>query len=550
MRGWISRCRWVVRHLCWNGGEPDPRVLQSSFTLILAAALAFRIAGEGPVSPVSWPVAGVAISTIGSLVVLTAPAARVEVLARVLAVVHISALGMLAQGPDLGISSALVVFPSIWLGLELGGRGVALATGSTVAFVALPGLLSRGVGLVNVEWLLLLTVLAGFSAFATNAALIAARTAQARAEAREAELAVALEVIERNRRSAHAVFEAVDVGLALLDREGRPALVNQRFTGFSDLAFPVADPAAGVVFDESGTAQLPSEQVPTSRARRGEEFDDVRVWVGRDDGARRALSMSARRVEAADGRVVGAALSCTDVTDLMRALKVKEDFVALVSHELRTPLTSIVGYVAVALERTDLDPVLHKQLDAVARNGQRLERLVQDLLDEVQHSAGPIPLREQDTDLAVIVRECVAGARSQASRVGVQLDAEVPEQIAFTGDPQRLAQVVDNLVSNAIKYTEPGGSARVLATVDDGCVRITIKDTGIGIEPADQARMFSRFVRGAEANRRAIQGIGLGLSIAKSIVESHGGQIEVDSAPGCGSEFRVVLPLHAAQLAS
>lgn len=550
MRAWGSRCRWVVRHLCWNSGEPDPRVLQSSFALILGIALGFRIADEGPVALVSWPVAGVVIAALGSLVVLTAPVARVEVVARGLAVVHVAALGMLAQGSELGIASGLVVFPSIWLGLEMGRRGVALATGATVAFIAAPGLFERGLGVANVEWQLLLTILAGFSAFATSAALAAARIAQARAEVREAELADALEVIERSRRSAHAVFEAVDVGLALLDRDGRPTLANQRFTDFADLAFPVGDPAAAVVFDESGTALLPIEQVPTSRARRGEEFDDVRVWVGRDGGSRRAISMAARRVEDADGQVVGAALSCTDVTDLMRALKVKEDFVALVSHELRTPLTSIVGYVAVALERTDLDPVLHKQLEAIARNGQRLERLVQDLLDEVQHSGAPVTLREQDTDLAVIVRECVAGARPQASRLGVQLDAEVPEQIAFTGDPERLAQVVDNLVSNAIKYTEPGGSARVLATVQDGCVRITIKDTGIGIEPADQARLFSRFFRSAEASRRAIQGIGLGLAITKSIVESHGGQIEVDSEPGCGSEFRVVLPLYAAQLLS
>ncbi|WP_049774313.1 MULTISPECIES: ATP-binding protein [unclassified Nocardioides] len=413
----------MVRHLCWNGGEPDPRVLQSSFTLILAIALGFRIAAEGPVAPLSWPVAGVVIAIVGSLIVLTAPAPRVDVLARALAVVHIAALGMLAQGSELGIASGLVVFPSIWLGLELGQRGVALATGATVAFIAVPGLVSRGAGVAHVEWLLLLTILAGFSAFATDAALIAARTAQARAEAREAELAV--------------------------------------------------------------------------------------------------------------------------------ALKVKEDFVALVSHELRTPLTSIVGYVAVALERDDLDPVLRTQLDAVDRNGKRLERLVQDLLDEVQHSGRPLPLREQDTDLAVIVRECVAGARLQAARGGVRLDADVPDSIAFTGDPERLAQVVDNLVSNAIKYTEPGGSARVQAiVVADGSVRISVQDTGIGIDPAERARLFSRFFRGAEASRRAIQGIGLGLSITKSIVESHGGRIEVDSEPGRGSEFRVVLPSYAAQLAS
>ncbi|WP_296607319.1 HAMP domain-containing sensor histidine kinase [Nocardioides sp.] len=427
---------------------------------------------------------------------------------------------------------------------------MGLAVGSTIAFLVVPQLVSRGWGLFNVEWLLLLTVLSGLSAFATNAALVLARAAQAQAEAREADLADALELIERGRRSGEAVFGAADVGLALLDEHGLPALINERLAEFSELAYPGGDLSAARVFDESGLTPVPIEDVPTARARRGEEFDDVRVWIGPDDATRRAMSVSARRVEDADGNVVGAAVAYTDVTDLMRAMQVKDDFVALVSHELRTPLTPIVGYIDVALDRSDLDPVLRKQLEAVARNGKRLERLVQNLIDEVQHAGRPVPVRGRDTDLAELVRGCVAGARPEACRLGLRLDAEIPDRITFRGDPRRLTQVVDNLVSNALKYTEAGGLVQVRAAATGGVVQITVRDTGIGIPPADQARLFTRFHRGTEASRRAIQGIGLGLSITKSIVESHGGRIEVESEPGRGSEFRVVLPRHAAQLAS
>jgi signal transduction histidine kinase len=161
-----------------------------------------------------------------------------------------------------------------------------------------------------------------------------------------------------------------------------------------------------------------------------------------------------------------------------------------------------------------------------------------------------MPVRGEDTDLAELVRTCVAGSLQEAGRLGVCLDADVPDTIAFTGDRKRLAQVIDNLVSNAIKYTEAGGRVQVRASIADDAVRIAVSDTGIGISQADRTRLFNRFFRGTEADRRAIQGIGLGLSIAKSIVESHGGRIEVDSEPGRGSEFRVVLPLYAAQLAS
>jgi two-component system phosphate regulon sensor histidine kinase PhoR len=550
VRGWTRRCRWVITHLCWNDGEPDPRVLQSGFTLLLVGAMVLRIIGEQPVALASWPVAGVALSTLGLVVVIAAPPAHVPLLTRVMAVVNIAALGMLADGPDLGAASPLLVLPALWLGLAMGLRGAALAIGAALAFITIPGLVAHGTGAVTLERLIVLPVVAGVGAASITAGLTAARAAQARAEAREAELEAAMAVIERSRRSAHAIFEAVDVGLALLDRNGQPTLINHRLAEFSELAYPAGDVAEGWVFDESGTVRLDLDDVPTSRARRGEEFDGVRVWVGEREEHRRAMSISARRVEHSDGSLLGAAISYTDVTDFMRALQVKDDFIALVSHELRTPLTSIVGYVAVILERTDLDPGLRKHLDVVARNSQRLQRLVGDLLEEVQHAALPDPLREQGTDLAAIVRDAVVAARPSAIRAGVDLEVDAPDAIVFTGDPQRLAQVIDNLVSNAIKYTAPGGRAEVHASVDDTCAVIRVRDTGIGIRPEDQEQLFTRFFRTREATLSAIQGVGLGLSISKSIVESHGGLIEVDSEVGRGSEFRVVLPLHVARLAS
>ncbi|WP_243060980.1 cell wall metabolism sensor histidine kinase WalK [Nocardioides sp. SR21] len=550
MSDWTRRSRWLVTQLVWNRGEPDPRVLQSTFTLLLVAGLVVRWIGEGPVGLVSWPVAGVLISLVGGIAVLWVPARHLPLMSRSLAVIHIAGVGMLVEGSALGIAAPLVMLPSIWLGLDLGMRGAAIAVGAVTAFVAVPTLITVGTDLLTVERLLLLVGLAGFGAFSTSAALTKAQTAQAQAEAREEELAQAVQVIERNRRSAHAIFETVDIGLALLDTDGEPRLINQPLLDFSAIAYPDGDLERAWIFDESGRNRLSIEDVPTSRARRGEQFDDARVWIGEDERTRRAMSVSSRRVEDSDGNWLGAAVSYTDVTDFMNALQVKDDFVALVSHELRTPLTSIIGYVSMDLEMDELPPMLRKHLEIVFRNAQRLERLVEGLLEEVEYSGRPMPLQKQGTDLAAIVRDCVDAARTHAQDAGVTLDADVPDTLAFTGDPQRLAQLVDNLVSNALKYNEPGGTARVVAGVEAGSVVIRVSDTGIGIAAEDHPHLFTRFFRTYEANRRAIQGAGLGLSVSKSIVDGHEGRIEVESAPGCGSEFRVVFPLHVASLAS
>jgi two-component system, OmpR family, phosphate regulon sensor histidine kinase PhoR len=282
--------------------------------------------------------------------------------------------------------------------------------------------------------------------------------------------------------------------------------------------------------------------VPTSRARRGEEFDDVRVWIGRDPETRRAMSISARRVDDLEGRMWGAAVSYSDVTDLMRALQVKDEFVALVSHELRTPLTSIIGYVAVMLERPDLDPDVRRHLEVVARNASRLQHLVGDLLDDAQHTGRPAAIDPRPTDLATIARESVLAARPHAERLGVELDVTAPSTLAWAGDPRRLAQVVDHLVSNAIKHTGRGGRASVHVEHTTSGAVIRVRDTGIGIRPEDHGQLFNRFFRTRESTLRAIQGVGLGLAIAQAIVEGHGGRIEVESEVGRGSEFRVVLP--------
>jgi len=367
-------------------------------------------------------------------------------------------------------------------------------------------------------------------------------------------LAEALHLIDHQSRVADAILDTVDVGLVLLDADGRYESMNRRHRDFMQLAYPDGHRGvagqAGLVYGEDGSTLLAPDQMPTSRASRGEEFDDCRIWVGDDPMTWRALSVSARAVRDRNGQFVGAALAYKDVTEFMRALRVKDEFVASVSHELRTPLTSIRGYVDLLRERDDLPDDASHFLGVVARNAERLGRLVADLLHSAQVDLGPMQVVRTRGDLAHIVREAVSAAAPVATVAGVTVESEVPDELVVMMDRDRMRQVVDNLVSNALKYTPHGGRVSVHLRQDGERVELAVHDTGIGIAGPDRDRLFTRFFRARQAAERNIQGVGLGLSIARSIVESHGGRIEVDSQPGEGSVFRVRVPRDGTPLAT
>lgn len=352
------------------------------------------------------------------------------------------------------------------------------------------------------------------------------------------------DTIDRERRMAEAVYDSVDIGLLLLDSSGHYESMNRSHGRFLQLAYPDGHDGqagqAGEVYAADGVSPLPREEMPTVRATRGEEFDDARMWVGSDPLTRRCLSVSARPILDSEGVFVGAALAYKDVTDFMNALDIKDQFVASVSHELRTPLTAILGHLEMLVERQDVPGDALTQIGVVERNATRLGQLVSDLLSVAQ---GGMRVTRQSCDLVELVRDALEAARPLAESSGIALGLSLPGSLVAEVDGQRIRQVVDNLVSNAIKYSEDGAKVSVSLTATAEEVVLTIEDTGMGIGPEDLERLFTRFHRGAEAERRLIAGTGLGLSIVRAIVEGHGGQVRVDSEPGRGSTFVVALPL-------
>ncbi len=232
--------------------------------------------------------------------------------------------------------------------------------------------------------------------------------------------------------------------------------------------------------------------------------------------------------------------------------RLKDEFVALVSHELRTPLTSIIGYIS-ALQRGRAGVLPDEQrrlLDVAERNAQRLLRLVGDLLLAAKVDAGKLELEPELLELGTLARAAVETARPHADEREIGLSFTSSGVSLVFADRARLAQVLDNLISNAVKFTPAGGTVNVLLTVGTSRATIEVRDTGIGIPLGEQEQLFRRFFRASTATSREIQGTGLGLSIVKTIVELHQGTIECRSAEGVGTSFLVSFPLAAAEEAA
>lgn len=222
----------------------------------------------------------------------------------------------------------------------------------------------------------------------------------------------------------------------------------------------------------------------------------------------------------------------------------KSQLVASVSHELRTPLTSIVSFTGLLRDGLGLDPVEDQVefLDIIGRNTDRLLRLVDDLLLLDKLDSNLMPLDFEPVNLPQLVTQAVASIRPLAESRGLEVVVDCAQGPPLQGDPQRLGQLVDNLLANAVKFTPPGGRVSVGAARDGEGWRLEVSDTGIGVPADEQAEIFERFFRASNARRQAMAGSGLGLAIVKRIVQAHGGSIEISSGEGEGTTCAVVLP--------
>jgi two-component system cell cycle sensor histidine kinase PleC len=229
-----------------------------------------------------------------------------------------------------------------------------------------------------------------------------------------------------------------------------------------------------------------------------------------------------------------------------KANHAKSTFLASISHELRTPLNAIIGFSEL-LQRQYAGPLNDKQSEYVSdvlRSGTHLLALINDILDLSKAEAGKLDLVEGEVDLNGIVRLSLRMLAPRAADKNIELSTHLPHRpLRVWGDHQKLKQVLLNLLSNAVKFTPQGGHIRVSALVDDvGAPMMTVEDDGIGIAAPDIEKVLMPFERAQTQMGLATEGTGIGLPLSKSFVESHGGTLRLDSAPGCGTTVLVRLP--------
>jgi PAS domain S-box-containing protein len=288
----------------------------------------------------------------------------------------------------------------------------------------------------------------------------------------------------------------------------------------------------------------PGMEVLFAKARQGGA--ETRTWtLQRKDGARLSVQLSVNALHDSAGALMGFLCVGKDVSALQAVERMKTEFVSTVSHELRTPLTSIRGSLRI-LEAQIKGPLTEGALKLVKianSNTERLIRLINDILDIEKIEAGKLELKLHPLDAAALVEKALESLRGMADAAGVHLAPQVPRGLAFTGDEDRMIQVLVNLGSNAVKYSKPGDVVLVAAVPrPEGHLRFSVTDRGPGIPASEQKKLFGKFQQLDSSDTRKRGGTGLGLAITKAIVEQHGGQVGVWSQLGRGSTFWVDMP--------
>lgn len=276
--------------------------------------------------------------------------------------------------------------------------------------------------------------------------------------------------------------------------------------------------------------------------RRGEYVEHFETERIRKDGRRVHVSLSVSPIRDADGRIVGASKIARDVTERKGAEAAKDEFLAMLGHELRNPLAAVQSAITAA----SLDPTRRERaLDIARRQAGQLRRLVDDLLDVARIARGKIALRKERLSLSSVVERAIETARPMIDERGHTLRISLPADIQIDVDAGRIEQVLVNLLTNAAKFTLPGGRIELNAELSGTAVVLSVRDNGIGISAETLPRVFDIFSQGAQSPDRASGGLGLGLALVKRLVELHGGRVTAHS-DGCGHGAEIVVRLPAA----
>ena len=369
-------------------------------------------------------------------------------------------------------------------------------------------------------------------------------------KAHEAEVERMLAEAQRRMAELNTMMEAIVDGLLVFSTDLRLLYMNhaaETILGMTEdelFRLPsLAERLAAFRLEAVDGHVLTVDEMPFMRALHGETVYGMMVSLFRPDMAKIWLSISAAPIQMPDTAVLGAVLVLTDITPLHELQEERDAYVHTISHDLRTPLTTIQGHaqlLAESLTTQGVDGEMQFNVDAILRGTRQMNVMIQDLVDAARLEAGQLRLKRQPVALRAYVENLLARLSIvfDTERVSVLIPDDLPN---VSADPDRLERILLNLLTNALKYSAPSSPFWVGAKATDDEVIISVRDRGPGIPPDDLPHLFERFYRGHAAKKGG--GTGLGLYIAKQLVEAHGGHIGVHSTPGKGSTFCFTLPV-------
>ncbi|MCX6024439.1 MAG: ATP-binding protein [Chloroflexi bacterium] len=356
------------------------------------------------------------------------------------------------------------------------------------------------------------------------------------------------ELNERNQQLQRQILDAVGDALAMIAPDRRVLTINKRFMEFFRVSLNEVVGRDLNEFREHFEQVFAQPQrflgrVESTASDAANVFTDI---MSQQWPEQRELAVSSYPVRGSGGGHSGRLFIFRDVTKEREVDRMKTEFVSLVSHELRTPLTSIKGYIDLLLdgEVGDLSEDQREFLMIVSGNTNRLVTIINDLLDISRIESGKVELTLAPQNIGGLVREALTGLAPQIEAKRQQLTLAVEDPLPpVLADGDRITQVLNNLLSNAHKYTPAGGRITVGVQREKDRIAVEVADTGIGISPEEQSQLFTRFYRARNRTTQEVNGTGLGLAITRSLLELHGSDLLLTSAVGEGTTFRFTLPL-------
>ncbi len=355
------------------------------------------------------------------------------------------------------------------------------------------------------------------------------------------------EEAQRQAAELDAIIASMADGVVIFDTSAMIVRMNPAAEAIlghpaAELAQPLEERLALLQLATPEGKLYRTEETPTRRALRGEVVQGIMLVV-QQPGGKVWVSSSAAPIRSADGKLLGAVVVLSDVTAQHEMQEQREDLLRTISHDLRSPLTAILGQAQLLhrwMSRGGEDDRTLRGAESIITNAKRMNAMIQDLVDSARLESGQLQLDSQPVHLGSFVSDLLDRATGvvEVERVRLEIPAELPPVEA---DPNRLERILLNLLGNGLKYSPADAKVAIEAEAKLEQVRISVVDSGPGIDPEDQPHLFERFYR-ARGSRKT-EGLGLGLYIARMLVEAHGGQIWVESEPGKGSCFNFTLPL-------